>query len=302
MITVTAFWYNNAPYGVIATFGLTLAKAACVASLFSGRRWISWLGPFLAIASCAGLVAGLRVYSSQLALYYRYKESARNVNVAAAEDAGQFVGTGMITFKAGTRVDADRSVGYMSARAGARLCVAPIIDGSMRQTDPVTFWAVGMDCCSWRGLFTCGDADDVEAHSAFLSLSAPTVLAPWMAWIWGDDVISEGYQAALRLHHAVYDMVIANSTRTLRWTKDPLAIQDAYFSGAIWGVIAWIALFAFGSVIMGICASIGFYAVWAKVERSHGQFRESAMGWQFDYSANKQRGNAARTRYHLQYL
>jgi len=131
MITVTTFGYNDAPYRVIASFALTLVKAGCVAWVFNGRRWISWLGPLLAVASCVGLVAGLRIYSSDLALYYRYRDSARHVNVAAAEDATRFVGTGMVGFKAGTRVDVDRSVGYLSARAGTKLCVAPVVDGSM---------------------------------------------------------------------------------------------------------------------------------------------------------------------------
>lgn len=111
MIAVTTFCYNDSPYGVIATFLLTLAKAVVAARLFNGRRWISWLGPLLGIASCAGVVAGLSVYSSQLALYYRYRDSALHVNVAPTEDATRFMGTGMLAFKAGTRVDVDRSVG-----------------------------------------------------------------------------------------------------------------------------------------------------------------------------------------------
>mmetsp|Transcript_19841 Transcript_19841/g.38103 ORF Transcript_19841/g.38103 Transcript_19841/m.38103 type:complete len:374 (-) Transcript_19841:51-1172(-) len=304
MIIVATFFYNDAPYTVMVSFLLTLAKAVCVTRLFNGRRWIRWLGPFLAIASFAGLVAGLSVYFSQLAPYYRYRESIKHVNVAPTEPGKRFFGTGMVTFVSGTVVDVDRSVGYLSARAGARMCIAPVIDGSMSPADPVTFFAVGTDCCSWRGLFTCGDVDNAAAHSALLSLSAPTEggVVPWLAWFKGSNVIGEGYQAALQLQQAVYGTVVAESPRFLRWTKDPLAIQDGYFSGAVWSVVAWIAEFTCGSLIVGFCASLGSDVLWAKAHHACGDFREAAMGWQFDHSPNKQRGKAARSRYHLQYL
>jgi len=195
------------------------------------------------VAASTGLLAGLIAYYKHLAYYSHYKASVVHVNVAANENVLRFADSGLLSFTADSHVDVSRSVGYQSAVKDATLCVAPIVDSVMAPTDPVSFFAVGTDCCEWRAAFKCDDAANPDAHGGALWLELSTITSPAGALAFEDRGLEAGFVRAVHLQEAVYSTVLANHTRFLRWAKDPTSIQDEYKSAAIAGLAVWSTFF-----------------------------------------------------------
>lgn len=267
MATVVALFFDNWPFWVVLTLVITLAKSGLVWK-FLVRRWLSSLGLFFAFGSLSGFTMGLYAYYSCLLPYLRYADSEKHTNVAAGEPALRFADAGMLTFSPGSNVDVTRAVGYMSAKAGARMCVAPVMDLSMGAQDPINFYAIGTNCCGWRGSFTCDDAGDPEARSALLELDMNTIVSPWTAWLWQDPVTSDGFQAALKLQEAVYGTKAAAHVRLLHWAREPHTMQHGYLTAAVQVIAEGLGLVALVSAIVGIYAAAGRVQFWKVVEFS----------------------------------
>jgi len=295
MATVVMVFYDNWPFWVALTLVITLAKSAITWKLLV-RRWLTYLGPFFAAGSLAGFIIGLYAYYTSLLPYLRYIDTAKHNNVAASEPALRFADSGMLTFSPGSGVDVARSVGYMSAAAGARICVAPVTDLSMGADTPVNFFAVGINCCGWRGSFDCDDAGDSEAHSALLGLDMSTIISPWSAWLWGDPVIAEAFSAAMKLQEAVFGTKAAPSIRTLQWARNPVVMQNGYLTNAIQIIFKGFGLVALCSAIVSIFAAAGRLDFWnvAEFSRDVPQYA-SMLGGSFRFS--KRVGSQRRSRY-----
>jgi len=267
MATVVAVFLDNWPFLVGLTLVINLAKSGLVWKLLV-RRWMTYLGVFFAAGNLSGFIMGLYAYYTFLLPYLHYTDLKKHTNVAAGEHALRFADTGMLTFSPGSSVDVTRSVGYMSAKAGARMCVAPVTDLSMGAQDPINFFAIGTNCCGWRASFACDDAGDSEAHSALLELDMNAIVSPWTAWLWQDTVSGEGFQAALKLQEAVYGTKAAADVRLLHWARNPLAMQKGFLINAVQVIAEGLGLVAFVSTIIGIYAAAGRVQFWKAVKLS----------------------------------
>mmetsp|Transcript_88947 Transcript_88947/g.276487 ORF Transcript_88947/g.276487 Transcript_88947/m.276487 type:complete len:385 (-) Transcript_88947:92-1246(-) len=243
MLLATVIFYDEWPFWVLVTYLLTVLKSFLVARFFRQKRWRCWLGIFMAVATTMGFLSGLLGYYHHLVYYEHYRAVAAHTNVAASESVLRFEDSGLLSFTADAHVDASRSVGYQSALKDARLCVAPVMDGNMAPTDPVSLFAIGVDCCEWRAAFHCGDANDAGAHGGALRLSLSSLVSEASAWIFEDGDLASGYGDALHLQQAAYGTVLANHTRFIYWAKSPETVMNSYRNTAVLRLTLWSVFF-----------------------------------------------------------
>lgn len=260
LLAVTRF-YHKTPMATLFVNLQLFAAGTALSILWTKQRWHRWLGRFLIIATCAGTVVGLYIYYSQLLYYYSYMGMKASVDASASSPPILFSDSGMIQFTSDTRLDVAQSVGYRSAVLGATLCVAPIVDGWMGATDEVSFFAAGVDCCSWRSRFQCGDAMDLEARSGLLHLSPRQLVTPLMEWAVEDPALLDGFEKAVKLQASVFGSAAARSPRFLRWVADPREQVDLYFQRALQFGFAAGGVFLVASVAAALVAALGRHRI-----------------------------------------
>lgn len=145
-------------------------------------------------------------------------------------------GAGVLHFADGARLDTASAAGF---RAWPNTyCAAPVVAGddpAPANSGEVTqagdaaatpalssapgFWAVGRDCCEYRGSFDCMDAGDSEAKSGLRVLPA------------GED--AEMFRRAVRMASSVGGKAPPADFILVSWSKDPEAVADWAFLVAV---------------------------------------------------------------------
>lgn len=171
-------------------------------------------------------------------------------NIAVSQPADQFVDAGMMAFASPTTLDITRAVGYKSATADAMLCVAPVVDATMGLDQEVNFFAVGVGCCEPRASFLCDDASDGSTKNALLMLEPRMLTAPLMEWAVAGAVDRTGFDAAIRMQAAAFQVTPASETRLLFWTKDPEAHVRRYYNKGLESVIVATVIYFFASIFV----------------------------------------------------
>lgn len=133
-----------------------------------------------------------------------YKNVLPNADPVAVSDAG------VLTFAEGTILDTSSAAGYKFWFYN--YCAAPVV-GKDPAAFPVTFWAVGIGCCSSRGEFICDSAADKSARSGM----------PLRPYNLGPE-ITEHYNNAIKMSAAANDLEVAKETVFVMWQKDPKAV------------------------------------------------------------------------------
>jgi len=229
-------------------FLLTLASLLGFASRrqVSGieRPWLRWLAAMFAFMTLVGCVAGFFLYYRSLCYYWRYQDLRSYTNVAGSQGADAFPDANMFLWTEDTRLDSMRSVGYRSRWTGDSYCVAPIVDGTMSASNPISYWAVGDGCCSARAEFVCNDAVDLTVRSALVILEPKDVVRPWMQWA-VQRATYPRYVDAIALQEATYSTTAAQTVKLVKWVKDPIAAMNAYYTEASWACVRWSVFFFF---------------------------------------------------------
>lgn len=105
------------------------------------------------LAAVGGVINGVSAYEYHFAPFYAMTMGRSYDNVLASSPGVAYWDAGQLRFAETSTVQVDKSVGY---RQHPRYCVAPILDTGPAQMRKISFWAIGMDCCSNRGGFQCG--------------------------------------------------------------------------------------------------------------------------------------------------
>lgn len=137
-------------------------------------------------------------------------------DVLPSADPMTVIDGGILNFASGTRLDVEKSAGYKFWLYN--YCAAPIV-GKDPFAAPVTFWAVGVGCCSSRGEFTCNSAEDKDAKSAM----------PLRAVNLGPEITAH-YNSAIRMSAAANDLDVSREHVFVAWHKEPHKVGD----GAWW--------------------------------------------------------------------
>lgn len=202
--------------GSIAAIGWAMVTTNPAAQP-GGRRTT---GALVVIAVIFGAIAGQRNYAKHMATYYNYSGSREFTDVLPTEPAAAHADAGKITFASVAMVDTTKSVGY---KKGDTYCVAPIMEPSSGQR--VEFWAVGMNCCSGRNDFRCGDVGSPAVKSGVVLMDWDTnSLLPTQ---------HEYYLKAVKEAEAAFDLVSASEPLLLFWTKDPAGYVASMHTAAI---------------------------------------------------------------------
>jgi hypothetical protein len=239
MIFVWFNWYHKSFFwSVIALF--VLIALACLLILFGSgngkitytqRKWVVCLGITCILTTILGLAYGFIMYFQYLAYYFRYLEMRAYTNVGASQSISEFNDGDMFLFTMDTRLDVMRSIGHRSKYSGDDMCVAPLVDKTMQNVNPINFWAAGDDCCLARSQFMCDDAKDPTAMSALVMLEPDEVVRPFMTWAVRSAVYPR-YVNAINQQESAYATRAAEKIRLVYWVKDPIAKRDSFYYDA----------------------------------------------------------------------
>lgn len=272
---VTSYAFYWAPASVFLTFAIAATANVFLYLLVEhctrkrAGKWKRWLGVYGALAACSGLVVGLLIHYQYMLYYWKYSNMMKYSNVAASQPALQFEDAGSLLFTEGTTLDRSRAVGYRHIRSQSTLCVAPVVDGQMAPTDPIVFFAVGMNCCGWRASFNCDDAAVGGTRGGLLMLEPNHLVSPAMEWTVDKNFNFEAFQEAIDLQKSVFAVSAAKNFRYLMWVKDPAEkLDDFRKRGMEFGIISC-ALYA---LIVGVCVAYDLITEDARQKRAATEF------------------------------
>jgi len=234
IFTMWEMWHGWTKLAMVIIAGvLCLNISFAIFELAHGKAWLWWFGVLCAIGILAGIAAGTFNYYRYLLYYWSYHDLRKYTNVPASQHAAGFADAGMILFTKDSAVDTTGAVGFQdAASAGTVYCVAPIADASMTKNDLVSYFAVGENCCEERANFACDGAGDGGAKSGLVLLDVAKLISPTVAYFVADNQTANAYANAMRLQSAVFGTGNAKETVLVRWTKDPVALQDQYWNKA----------------------------------------------------------------------
>lgn len=237
VLSWTFLWRKSLVQYVLAILLLLFVPVVLLAASWKwstgrDRRSLRLFGVLFLQGILAGVLVGFFMYYHYLCYYWKYKEMRTYTNVGAAQSARAFGDGSMFLFTQDTRLDSSRAVGYESRWTGQHYCVAPIIDSTMTQADPINYWAVGENCCNPRAEFHCDDAKDPIARTALVLLQPEDVVSPLM--IWATTGSSYGkYINALKLEESAYYTQAPDKLLLMRWTRNPIKLQNSFLWGAL---------------------------------------------------------------------
>lgn len=166
---------------------------------------------------------------------------AQRDDVSPTDSAEAFMNSGILNFARGTKLDLDSAAGFQAwpdvycaapivgkSGAGVPAAVAaykgaptpPPDVGAVAASTPVSFWAIGRNCCKARGGFDCGPVSDASVLSGIHAVAQQ-----------GDP----NYMIAVKMAAAANDLVVARDPVFVHWEEGPR--QRAKRSGIYAGII-----------------------------------------------------------------
>lgn len=169
------FVYPLAPAVVLSLVALIVPTAA---TMFGHIRTLDSGGDKTARGArmMSGIVLALMLLSfiTSLGMYYDVVVPVWSLwrrsyhGVYAQQPSAAFQDAAFLNFANGTVVDGTKALGMKDPSGGGHrvFCVAPVADRT--SAGRYEFWAIGLDCCGVRNGFTCGNAGEAGALSAFV--------------------------------------------------------------------------------------------------------------------------------------
>lgn len=182
------------------------------------------------LAVCSGSVTGIFASDAYIGPYYAALHGREYVNVLASSAGSEYADAGRLHFAETSNVDASRSVGFTDGRT---YCVAPVVDSGSTMSRKIGFWAIGLDCCSHRGDFECGDAGNSDARGG--------LRAPPDGYF---RVTHDNFMRAVNMSLAINDLTSDPDAVLVTWTADPGAAQESQVLRGISVVLLGTAIFA----------------------------------------------------------
>lgn len=186
------------------------------------------------MALVAGAVTGLYAYEAYGQSFLAITLGRSYDNVLASFPGAAYSDGGQFRFASSSTVDTSKALGYRDIQT---YCVAPIVDAGSAQLRRVSFWAVGIDCCGWRGDFRCNDAGVEGAKSAVMAADDGIFSRPRTQYI------RAATQAA-----AEYDLTVGDTALFIHWVQDPKKEQWANLFKAVGVDALGTGVFALGTL------------------------------------------------------
>lgn len=221
---------------IIGVFVLALGVVALNVFKKGGiyeAKWNIFIFFACIIAWILGLVCGQQNYVMNFVPFLNIENLNTYPNVDPTTTHGQLLmDAGRIEFIQGSQLDLSKSMGFRNVDF---YCVAPVTQNASIQNQTMyDFWAVGVNCCSGRGDFHCGDFMNTQKMSGLRLMR--------------ED--QRGYfRLAVQQAEAAYQ-IRAKHPIFLHWMHDPTFEIEAYRAAgyqylcygwlifAIWSVVA----------------------------------------------------------------
>lgn len=214
------FWHTHHELVLLLTFVfVTLGVVLCLSEsgAASGGKLKMFLGALGAINAVFGLIIGLLVYSDHMYHYWKISDRSLYQNVLPSSPSKGYDDAGRMYFALDSVIDVENSLGF---KVGSSYCVAPIVSGDV--TSKVSFWAVGIDCCTARAQFTCPHVADPYAHGGAVIMDAhPLSLQVDKKMM---------FTHAAKQAASVYSLVISDDPIFVQWDVDPDSIMTGYYN------------------------------------------------------------------------
>jgi len=152
-------------------------------------------------------------------------------DVKANTDPDAVMDAGILSFNKDVFLDTESSAGFNYWFY--TYCAAPVVHKHSPTAAPVTFWAVGVNCCNSRGGFVCDSAEDATARAA----------VPLRHHSIGHKITGH-YMGAIKMAAAANDLEVAKEPVFVMWHKDPRAVGKLHwwFSTVMFIVLTLVAL------------------------------------------------------------
>jgi hypothetical protein len=194
------------------------------------------------MAVVLGIVFGLVVYGSFGRPSIVYAGSRIYKNAVPSAPAASYADGGRIVFADEAKLSAGQSVGYYADDANT-YCVAAIRDAAA--TPRVEFWAIGINCCGFKGEFTCGAAKDPDAKGGLVVLDKRGLFPQ-------EGGGREYFELARKKAEATFGLPHTDDALYVRWSTvaDVRSAVDRYRSWA-WFIITLLSgAFAFAAFLL----------------------------------------------------
>lgn len=257
-IVVSALYFWHTHYELV-TLGALMCAAFCITMCVSdlhtttGGKPKLFLGVLGLIQISGGFLVGLNIYSDHTYYYYTMMDRRVYTNVLPSEPSSSHADAGRLYFSGDAKIDTEKSVGFKS---GSTYCVAPIVSGHV--SAPVSFWAVGLDCCTARAQFYCPFITNQWASAGAVIMDAP--------------VTSLNTNKKMMFEHAakqaasVYNLVSSEHPIFVQWDFNPDNIMMAYWESGLGLTTKILLIDAVICVVMAVIMQ--FYIVRLKKEQA----------------------------------
>lgn len=247
-ISINACW--------LMTVTLSVVSASAVTMWFYGMRWgpvsLAALGFLCIVAIVMGTLLGQQGWDQHWRLFWWMNIGQQEVPTVAATPAGARSDAATLSFRGvngtfdHTSVDSSRSAGFKDTQL---FCVAPILSPDTAGADfpRVNYWAVGIDCCSKSGYFSCDGSRDSAAGHGVVQLAGGFPCPSC-------NVAS--FQKAIAKAEATYGLVSAPDALLVRWVEHASSTK---MHAGVWAIGYLLICMVFGSVFLSMLGSTAWY-------------------------------------------
>jgi len=231
LFMVNRFWHHH--FMVVTVLLSLLVWASFWAMKNYKQVWRQRLARLMLASTLSGLLVGLAIYYTSMVFYFHYQGAATYTNVVPSQPAESILDAGVVSFAVGSTVDRSRSVGFQSS-SGNLICVAPVVDVSMRPGTPANLFAYGINCCKHRGSFNCDDAGNPAARYGMV-LPEPSDILPPLLQDAFPGPSAEDLESAVRLQQASFGRAVRTQSRHtfVQYVTDPLKVEMAHVDTAV---------------------------------------------------------------------
>lgn len=243
LLVLFTVWYKSMPvvpwFAVLLFADLLLVGAypQRATAGFKERNRYDWF-PLICGILALGAGISLGIQNSTIIEPWMHAHYLRTYgNVAPGADPKMYVDAGILHFATGTKVDAGSAAGYLSWPH--TYCAAPIVaeGGSDLR---VGFWAIGVDCCSPHGDFTCDDAGNSDVKSG-LRIESHHL---------GESAAgASNFDLAVRKAAAFYGKEISGMPVFVVWQGDPAKMARNHLIAAVCFILVFAAIGGISSLV-----------------------------------------------------
>lgn len=229
-----------------------MAIISCVGMSLSGvrrRGSVNYivLGLLCFVGVCLGCLTGSDTYHHHARPVWWLHTGVDYAQKSADTPASSVIDAAKIDFHIGdklvdgTAVDSTRSAGYKN---GVTFCVAPVLNQNLTLYDTfrVEFWAVGIDCCSSYGGFTCDKSRSASSTAVvMLDRGFPC-----------PGCHSDSFSRAVEKASAQWNLVSSDDALYLRMVSDATEFTDNLV------LHLCLAVFGYAFVVLLLFAAMSF--------------------------------------------